>query len=221
MVTPERAGLYEEVVGNSVLRLRVHHSVGEAVRSCVSDPGRAVLMDMATTLHAGVSETAPLYELGIDLPILRCTQSESGVWTAMCQAPFKRLPLQNALDEIAGRDPSWRHPKYIRRFVRVPLTSRVRYRILGQKTWLKGNCSNASISGLFLLAMDIVPIASELEVEIIDLAEPTQGLRAMVTWSHSWDQGPHLPGMGLDFDRKTVPTSFREALAELYVRRKS
>lgn len=176
---------------------------------------------MATTLHAGVSETAPLYELGIDLPILRCNQSETGVWTAMCQAPFKRLPLSGALKEIAQLDPSWRHPKYLRRFVRVPLLSRLRFRSKGAGDWVRGNCSNASISGLFLMTLNTLPIGSEIEIELVDVGGSGGIVRGTVTWVHSWEDGPHLPGMGIDFDLESVSKEFRTFLAETYLRRKA
>jgi len=212
--------LYAGVADEAQLELRIVHSVADAVRGCVSDPGRAVLIDMATTLHAGVSETAPLYELGIDLPILRCNQSEAGVWTAMCQAPFKRLPLSAALREIAQLDPSWRHPKFLRRFVRVPLLSRLRFRPRDSSEWLRGNCSNASISGLFLMTLDTQPIGSEIEIELVDAGGPGRLVRGMVTWVHAWEDGPHLPGMGVDFDLASVSTEFRTYLAETYLHRK-
>jgi len=219
--SPERAGLYPAVVEGSGLELRSVPTVADAVRGCVADPGRAVLVDMTTTLHAGVSETAPLYEMGIDLPILRCTQVESGEWTAMCQAPFKRLPLRVALQEIAQRDASWRHPKFVRRYVRVPVASRVRFRLKGSSApWRRANCSNASISGLFLLTQEIEPIGSELEIEILDTGSSTEGIRGFVTWSHGWDDGPHLPGMGVDFDLSSVPSAFREFLGEAYTRKR-
>jgi hypothetical protein len=219
--SPERAGLYPAVVEGSGLQLRTVSSVGDAVRACVAGPGRAVMVDMSTTLHAGVSETAPLYEMGINLPILRCTQVESGEWTAMCQAPFKRLPLLMALKEIAQGDPSWQHPKFVRRYVRVPLSTRVRFRLVGSaNAWKRANCSNASISGLFLLTQEIEPIGSELELEILDAGGLVQGVRGFVTWAHAWDDGPHLPGMGVDFDLESVPDAFREFLAETYTRKR-
>lgn len=219
--SPDRSDLYGPVAAGSPLELRIVPSVSEAVRGCVCDPGRAVIIDMVTTLHAGVSETAPLYDLGIDLPVLRCNQSESGAWTAMCQAPFKRVQLPLALQEIADRDPSWRHPTFLRRYVRVPLLSRVRFRISESETWHRGNCSNASVSGLFLLSLDTQPIGTELDIELLDAGAESTKVRGMVTWFHAWEDGPHLPGMGLDFDLASVSTSFREFLAECYLRRKS
>ena len=219
--SPERADLYPAAVEGCGLELRTVGTVQDAVRDCVADPGRAVMIDMTTTLHAGVSETAPLYELGIDLPILRCTQSENLVWTAMCQAPFKRLPLLAALKEIAQKDPSWHHPKFLRRYVRVPLVSRVRFRLPGKSEWRRANCSNASISGLYLLTHDIEPIGTEVEVEIMDAGAPTGILKGMITWSHAWEDGPHLPGMGIDFDLGTVPQVYRRFLADAYTHKKS
>lgn len=219
--SPDRADLYAPIAADSPLELRIVPSVSEAVRGCVCDPGRSVIIDMVTTLHAGVSETAPLYDLGIDLPILRCNQSESGAWTAMCQAPFKRVPLPLALQEIASLDSSWRHPKFTRRFVRVPLLARVKFRTFGSAEWSRGNCSNASISGVFLLTLETHSIGTELEVEILDSGEAVHRIQGMVTWFHAWEDGPHLPGMGVDFHLSSVNSAFRQFLAETYLRRRS
>lgn len=219
--SPDRAHLYDPISASSPLELRIVPSVSDAVRGCVCDPGRAVIIDMVTTLHAGVSETAPLYELGIEIPILRCNQSELGAWTAMCQAPFKRVALPLALQEIAALDPSWRHPKFTRRFVRVPLLARVKFRTPDSSDWSRGNCSNASISGVFLLTLETHPIGTELEIQILDSGEEVHEINGMVTWFHDWNSGPHLPGMGIDFDLGTVGMAFRRFLAETYLRRKS
>jgi len=212
--------LYEACASGAGLELRVVQSAVDAVHAVVQAPGRALLVDMASTLHAGVSETARLYELGIVMPILRCSQGEDGEWTAMCQAPFKRLPLSTVLREIAEGDPSWRHPKFVRRFVRVSLSSRVRFRKAGEPTWRRGNCLNASIAGIFLLSLQGEPIGTELELELLDAGERViEDLRGTVVWATGWDDGPRLPGMGIVFDSATVPTDLRRHLADIYMHR--
>ena len=113
----ERSNLFDEVLAGRTAR--IVHSVREAVRQCVSDPPLAVLIDLSSTLHSGVAETAPLYNLGIDLPILRCNGGGPAPWVAMCQAPFKRIPLAQAVEEIGHGDPGWKHPVNLRRFDRI------------------------------------------------------------------------------------------------------
>ena len=129
LASPERAPLFDEVLGG-VDCIRVS-TVLDAVKQVVSDPPAAVLMDLASTLHAGVSETAPLYDLGVDLPILRCTGGAGAPWIGMCQAPFKRMPLREAIAEIDADDPSWKHPVNLRRYVRVNQNARVLHRKIG------------------------------------------------------------------------------------------
>lgn len=217
--SPDRASLYKECVAGTGLELRVVHSSMDAVHGVVEAPGQAVLLDMASTLHAGVSETARLYDLGVDMPILRCSQGEDGGWIAMCQAPFKRLPLSVALGEIARGDVSWRHPKFVRQFVRVRLQSRVRFRKLGEATWRRGNTLSASIADVFILSLEGEPVGTELELELLDVGDGLiRNVQGVVTRATTWDDGPRLPGMGVALDSATVPPEYRRFLADLYVR---
>lgn len=221
LASPERIPFFDEVLGG-VDCIRVS-TVLDAVKHVVSDPPAAVLMDLASTLHAGVSETAPLYDLGVDLPILRCTGGAGAPWIGMCQAPFKRLPLKEAITEIDAEDPSWKHPVNLRRFVRVNQNARVLYRKIGtQEEWKRGNCQSMSVSGLFLLAIDPDPIGSDLEIRILDISADGMAIHGSVVWAHKWEDGPHLPGCGVNFDRSTVPDAFRDHLANsFFLRRKS
>jgi hypothetical protein len=215
--TKEATEIYRGLIPAEI-QIESFTSVSEIIKLCVANPPDAILVDMASTLHVGTSDTAPLYELGIDLPVLRCTQSPNGQWIAMCQAPFKRLELVQAVQEILSGDPSWRHPKYVRRFVRVDFMGRARFRPAGGE-WVRGNFTSASISGLFLLSLEGMDVGAELEIEALDTTDPPPVIRGNVTWVHRWEDGPHLPGMGIDFERASVPPEFRMFLANEHVRR--
>ncbi|HNY30202.1 MAG TPA: PilZ domain-containing protein [Fibrobacteria bacterium] len=211
--TDERKPLFEEALRE--FEFRQVTSVMGAVRDCVSHPAMAVLLDLASTLHAGVAETAPLYDLGIDLPILRCTGSQVDALVAMCQAPFKRMPLGDALGEIASGDPSWRNPASPRRFVRVRRNIRVQYRRSGTVEWLRANAQSISISGLFLLTLDPPPIGTDIDIRILDAGDHME-LSGSVVWVHHWEDGSHLPGCGVNFAIDLVPPHMGELLADWY-----
>lgn len=213
MCSPERETLYRELVSPVALELRVSANPNDAYKAVVSDPGKAILVDMPTALHAGVSETGRLFDLGIAMPILRCSHAEDGAWTAMCQAPFKRLPLPLALREIADGSDSWKHPKFVRRYVRIPFRSRVRFRKIGDSPWLLGNVQNACAGGLFLLTMHVEEIGARLELELVDVGNGVT-MTGSVVWRHLWDEGPSFPGMGLQLDSGAIPPKFRLGLAE-------
>ena len=218
LASPERLPLFDEVL-EGVECYRVS-TVLDAVKQCVSDPPAAVLMDLASTLHAGVSETAPLYELGIDLPILRCTGGVAAPWVAMCQAPFKRVALDMAIAEIGSGDSSWKHPVNMRRFVRVNQNARVWFRRTDSEVTRRANCQSVSVSGLFLLTLDPEPIGTEIELRILDTTADEVVIRGSVVWVHKWEDGPHIPGCGLNFDPVTVPDSFRDYLASSFFSRR-
>lgn len=214
LASPERLTLFDEVL-EAVSCHRVS-SVLAAVKQCVSDPPLAVLMDLASTLHAGVSETAPLYDLGIDLPVLRCTGGNDSPWVAMCQAPFKRVALAQALVEISSGDGSWKHPVNMRKYVRVNQNARVWFRKRGGEEWRRANCQSMSVSGLFLLTLDPHPVGTEIELKILDTTVEEVQINGSVVWNHKWEEGSHIPGSGVNFDRSTVPESFRDYLANTF-----
>jgi len=216
--TEDRRPLFDEVLADRPVR-RVA-SVFDAVRECVTDPPLAVLMDLSSTLHSGVAETAPLYDLGIDMPVLRCTGGGVGPWIAMCQAPFKRLTLAQALDEILGSDPSWKHPTNMRRFVRVSSGARVLFAHPDSGNWIRANTQSMSVSGLFLVCQESLPVGTDVSVRIMDCGEEEIPTSASVIWVHRWEDGPHLPGCGLDFDRSTVPDSLGRFLANSFFKRR-
>ncbi len=218
LASPERLPLFDEVFeGLECIRVS---TVLDAVKHCVSNPPAAVMMDLASTLHAGVSETAPLYDLGIDLPILRCTGGNGQPWISMCQAPFKRMPLEQALVEIAGGDASWKHPVNLRRFVRVNQNARVWFRKTGDEEWLRANCQSMSVSGLFLLTLHPASIGSPIELRILDITLNEVFVRGLIVWIHHWEDGPHIPGCGVNFEPNTVPDEFRDYLANSFFSRR-
>jgi hypothetical protein len=213
MCTEGREAPYMELAATLGFEARLSTNPIQAFKDVVSDPGKALLVDMPSALHAGVSETGRLFDLGIDMPTLRCTQAEDGSWTAMCQAPFKRMSLPEALKEIAEGGGSWKHPKFVRRWVRVPLLTRARFRRSGDSEWMEGNVVNASAGGVFLLSMQVLGIGTRLDLELLDVETGTF-MTGMVAWVHRWEDGPRLPGMGVKLERESVTPRFREALAE-------
>lgn len=219
LTTPERAGLFHFLAEIEGVEIATFASVSDLVHACVARPPQAAVVDLAGALHVGVTEMAPLFELGIDMPVLRCTQADDLEWIGMCQAPFKRVPLPQAVREIAAHDPSWRHPSHRRLFVRVPLQARLRFRT-GDGPWMRGNCTSASVSGLFLLTLEPCTAGSDLELEFLDLEPVPYRLRGTASWCHHWESGPHLPGMGVEFDPESVSGELRQQLADLHLHRR-
>ena len=139
---------------------------------------------------------------------------------AMCQAPFKREPLSKALAEICAGDVSWKHPVNMRKFVRINQNARVWFRRQGAEAWRRANCQSMSVSGLFLLTLDPEPVGTEVELRILDTAAEEVAISGAVIWNHKWEDGPHIPGSGVNFDRSTVPESFRDYLANSFFSRR-
>lgn len=212
--TAERRPLFDEVLEGRPVRTAF--SVLEAVRMCVVDPPLAIFMDLSSTLHSGVAETAPLYDMGIDLPILRCTGGGENPWIAMCQAPFRRLPLSEAIEEISRGDIVWKHPTHLRRFVRVSQNARVLFAARNTQDWIRANTQSMSVSGLFVMTQQAPAVGSDVDVRILDCGEDEIRCAGTVVWIHRWEEGSHIPGCGVNFDRDTVPPELGHFLADSF-----
>ena len=215
--TVERRPLFDEVLEGRPVRNAF--SVLEAVRMCVTDPPLAIFMDLSSTLHSGVAETAPLYDMGIDLPILRCTGGGESPWIAMCQAPFRRLPLSEAIEEIGRGDIIWKHPIHLRRFVRVSQNARVLFADTGTENWIRANTQSMSVSGLFIMTQQAPDLGKDFDVRILDCGDEEIRCVGSIVWVHRWEEGSHIPGCGLNFDRETVPAELGHFLADSFFKR--
>lgn len=77
-------------------------------------------------------------------------------------------------------------------------------RIPGEDRWRQGNCLNLSRKGAFIVTYEPYEIGNPLEIEVWDIAEKAACAKGGVVRFRRWDDGPRLPGIGVDFDPGTT-----------------
>jgi hypothetical protein len=189
----------------------------EVVRLCVEGEVAAVLLDTISSVRVGIHEMAAVYDMGIDIPVLRVSGWDGQEPIAMCNAPFRKGPLEQCLREIASDDPSWSHPIYRRHSLRVPLPTRIEIRD-GRGT-LKGYGVNASVTGIFALCWDPPDVQELVELHFLDLPFLFQA-QARVHRNAPWDGSRQIPGCGLSFVERT-PDIYRHMISDIHFRRLS
>lgn len=213
----ERESACTAVLGGLPFRFRLVVRPRDLMRSCVEGDVAGAIVDTVSALRVGIHEMAAIYDMGINMPVLRVSGWESGEPMAMCNAPFKKMPLPQALEEIARQDPSWNHPLYPRRNLRVPMPSRV---LINPDTpqELRGYCSNASIGGIYVMTWQPPEEHSKVQVRLLDLPFPLE-CEATVKRSVTWEDAATVPGCGLTFAEDVLPEAYRHLIADVHFRR--
>ncbi|MEN9354071.1 MAG: hypothetical protein RL318_1396 [Fibrobacterota bacterium] len=213
----EREESCTKVLAELPFRFRLVVRPRDLMRSCVEGDVIGALVDTVSALRVGIHEMAAIYDMGINMPVLRVSGWEAGEPVAMCNAPFKKMALLQALTQIAAEEPSWNHPLYPRRNLRVPLPSRVLINP-GQPDEVRGYCSNASIGGAYVMTWEPPKEGTLVTVRLLDLPFPME-CQAQVRRSVTWEQPSTVPGCGLIFTTDQIPDAYRHLIADVHFRR--
>jgi hypothetical protein len=145
---------------------------------------------------------------------MRCALAPDGEARVMCFEPPHGEGLLLALDGIAGGDPSWQHPRFKRRHLRLRLPGRARVRVSGEERWRLGNLDGISCGGAFIaMTSDAPPLEAEIEVALVDF-QPAAVVRGTVVRQRTWEESLLIPGVGVEFDPASVGEGFRAFLTK-------
>lgn len=220
LCSAKRQATYDEVIANSEYPVELVNTPDECLKACVRQPPYAVIVDMITGMRAGSTNTSllVLYNLELTWPVLRSTAKRNEPVMIVSTSPQNTAPFTEALSAIATDDPSWLRPQTPRRFIRQTVQCRSRSRVLKESDhWHQGTIMELSTGGCFLITYDPLPIDSEMELEIWDLADEVMSVQGHVVWIRAWDDGPELPGMGVAFDLESVPPELAKALGQAII----
>jgi len=214
----EREAACTEVLSKLPFRFRLVVRPRDLMRSCLEGDVAAALVDSVSALRVGIHEMAAIYDMGINLPVLRVSGWESGEPMAMCNAPFKKLPILEALTQIAQADPGWNHPIYRRKNLRVPMPSRVLIERNG--TVQQAYCSNASIKGVYLICWDAPGMDEMVKLTFLDLPFP-MSCNAVVRRQVPWHLPQGIPGCGLSYIDTQMPDQYRHWIVDIHFQRQT
>ena len=214
----DRQEQYQQALATTPLPVEIVRDLDGLLASCVSCPPRAVLLDIGLVRKVGSRAVAPVLDLRMNWPVLRCVPLPDGEFSALCLEPRTHGPLLPMLQGIADHNPVWkrelRPARERRRHLRVEIQCRVCWRIIGDKTWHRGTTLDLGAGGAFVVTFEELNKGAELEIEIWDIQPNPTPMRAVVVGDRRWENSNHLPGVGIEFDEKTVPDSFIKTLAE-------
>jgi hypothetical protein len=199
----ERQVQYEEIIKTLPYDIVIVDGMLPLLDRCIQEPPLAVLVDAPSSARIGAALVNPLFELHMRWPVMRCTTRPDGGVTVMCSSPDRQGALAQALPAIIAGDPDWL-PPWRRRYVRVDVQCRARVRLAGEDRWRQGNCLNLSRNGAFIVTYEPQAVGDALDLEVWDIAEEAARAKAHVVRLRKWDDGPKLPGIGVDFEPGTT-----------------
>jgi hypothetical protein len=206
----ERQPPLAEICAGSGQRVVFVDDIGELLKHAIRQPPLALILEIATVVRCGAERMSKFLNLGVSWPVMRCSLQPDGEARIMCFEPAHGEPLLTALSAIAADDPSWRHPRFRRRHLRLNLPGRVRLRTTSEGPWRHGNLQGISCGGCFaIMTSDAPPVGAAVELELVDFVPASLPLRGKVAWTRPWEAGIELPGIGVEFDPTSVGDDFR------------
>jgi hypothetical protein len=204
---------YSAAVAIAGRQTHMVHTIEALLAECVQRPPLGILLDMNAMTRLGAMATAPLFELDVDWPILRCTLLPDGGANFMSVDPMRFGPLDEALREIAGGDPTWRREGRLRGSLRIKVACRLAVRRDDRSPWIAANCINVSVGGLFAVTYETFAPGEPIEIELRDLAATPICLRGRIVRVRTWEASTELPGIAVQFEPETVSADYKRLLA--------
>lgn len=211
LCSAEHQALIQAQCAASAHRIVFVETVDDVLKRGLELPPLALILEISTAIRIGAERMSKFLNLGVNWPVMRCAVGADGAARVMCFEPPHGESLLTALDAIAAGDPSWQHPRFKRRHLRLNLPGRVRLRPLTEERWRMGNLMGISCGGCFVaMTADAPPLESLLELELVDFEPHGVLVQGEVVWTRSWDESLELPGIGIEFDPATVHDNFRQ-----------
>lgn len=190
-------------------------SVEELLRYGFMLPPLAIVIDTYTATRVGTEKVTGLFNLGVGWPVMRANLADHREVRVICLEPVKSQSLASAISEIVTGDESWRHPRFFRKSMRIDLRTRARLRCSDSEPWRNANLLSISVGGAYLVLGDNIPAKhASVELEILDLRPHPIRTKGVIAWRRTWDDGPDLPGVGIEFDSVAVTSELRTVVAE-------
>lgn len=190
-------------------------SIEEVLRYGFMLPPLAIVIDTYSATRIGTEKISGLFNLGVAWPVMRANLADHREIRVICLEPVKSQSLASAIAEIASGDPTWIHPRFFRKSMRIDLRTRARIRESSGEPWRQANLLSMSVGGAYLVLGEAVPAkGASVEVEILDLRPRPLYTRGKIAWRRTWEDGPDLPGVGVEFDPDAVTSELRTLVAQ-------
>lgn len=211
---PDRQLSYQGAVATAPCPFVFASNLEEFLLCCIERPPIAAFADIVTVTRLGPTNIAPIFELGVIWPVMRCQSDGDGACRVMCIDPSRSAAMEEAIAELADNDRSWENPRYRRRRLRLDVRCRVRLRVLDEERWRPGNSLNLSSASALVVTYDVPAAGDKVEIEIADLGAPPLRMTGQVVWARRWQDSPDLPAVAVAFEPSSVSAAFARSLAK-------
>lgn len=187
-------------------------SPAAVLRHSVVDPPVALCVDMLTGIRLGSERAARLFELPVRWPLLRGTITPEGEARYLCLKPYRGGRMLDALPPLVAGE-RWPDGNSRRRFLRLPIQSRAWIRDADEPQCRRGHVLSLSGGGAHVVSeAALPPVDSRATLELIDLPTGPVRVSGRVVWRRGWEDGPYIPGFGMEFDAEARRGPLAEAL---------
>jgi hypothetical protein len=209
LCSAEQQPALRAVCAASGYRVEFVETIETLLKVCLEHPPLGLILEIGTSIRIGAERMSNFLNLGVNWPVMRCAVPPDGEARVMCFEPPHGEPLLGALDGIAAGDPSWQHPRFKRRHLRLNMPGRARVRLATEARWRLGNLDGISCGGAFIMmTSDAPPLREELEIELVDF-QPLARVRGRAVRLRAWEDGLLIPGVGIEFDPASIDDGFR------------
>lgn len=211
----ENREIYETEFARLGASVVIASSVEEILRYSFMLPPLAIVIDVFSASRIGTEKVAGLFNLGVGWPVMRANLADHREIRIICLEPVKSQSLATAISEIASREESWKHPRFFRKSMRIDLRTRARLRCGESEPWINANLLSISVGGAYLVLGEAIPRkGATVEIELLDLQPHPIYTQGTIAWRRTWEDGPDLPGVGVEFDPKAVSSELRTLVAQ-------
>ncbi len=173
----------------------------------------AVLIDLAMIVKTK-SDFGYLFELDVTFPFLRFVVGSDGCGALMSMSPPRRAEMRESLAQIAAGDTSWSPADRRRRYIRLEVDCRARFRVKGDSDWIHANLRDISQGGCSIITVVPPAVEDRVELELLDLTPEPIRMDTDTVWRMRWEESQRMPGAGLSWHPDSITQSLREALGE-------
>jgi hypothetical protein len=211
----ENREVYEPAFERSGAKVVVASTVEEILQYGFMLPPLAIVVDVFTATRIGTEKVTGLFNLGVGWPVMRSNLADHREIRVICLEPVKSVTLATAVNEILEGDESWKHPRFFRKSMRIDIRTRARIRCSPEESWRNANLLSISVGGGYLVLGDAIPAkGAKVEIEILDLCAHPLYTAGTIAWRRTWNDGPDLPGVGVEFDPAAVTSELRTVVAQ-------
>lgn len=199
----KRQSVYGPIIKCLDYEVQFTEKLEDLIMKCIETPPLMVMLDIHTCMLIGERYVAPLNNLKVNWPILKCNINLDGEAIVTCQALDKQMFLKDAINSIVSGDTSWNISESPRRHIRLAVEARIIITKANGEI-LQGNIQDVSCSGLCIITYGHLEKGEKIQLEIRDIQKSHFIVKGKVVWQRNWEDSPRFPGGGIEIEEENI-----------------